>query len=35
VSCILGGTKPVNEKYRVIFKFANGTAEQVRITDYH
>jgi proteic killer suppression protein len=25
----------VNEKYRVIFKFANGTAEQVRITDYH
>jgi proteic killer suppression protein len=25
----------VNDQYRVIFKFAHGIADQVRITDYH
>ena len=25
----------VNDQYRVLFRFANGNAEQVRITDYH
>jgi proteic killer suppression protein len=25
----------VNDQYRVIFKFANGNADAVRITDYH
>jgi proteic killer suppression protein len=25
----------VNGQYRVIFKFTNGNAEQVRIIDYH
>jgi len=25
----------VNEQYRLIFKFANGNADQVRIVDYH
>jgi toxin HigB-1 len=25
----------VNEQYRLIFKFANGNANDVRILDYH
>lgn len=25
----------VNDQFRVIFRFLNGNAEQVRITDYH
>jgi toxin HigB-1 len=25
----------VNDQYRVIFRFANGNADQVRIADYH
>jgi toxin HigB-1 len=25
----------VNDQYRVIFKFANGNADEVRIVDYH
>jgi mRNA-degrading endonuclease RelE of RelBE toxin-antitoxin system len=25
----------VNEQYRVIFRFANGNADEVRIVDYH
>jgi len=25
----------VNEQYRMIFRFANGNADQVRIVDYH
>ena len=25
----------VNDQYRVVFKFANGTASDVRIVDYH
>ena len=25
----------VNQKYRIIFKFANGNCEEVRCTDYH
>jgi len=25
----------VNEQYRLIFRFANGNADQVRIVDYH
>jgi proteic killer suppression protein len=25
----------VNDQYRVILRFANGTADQVRIADYH
>jgi proteic killer suppression protein len=25
----------VNDQYRVIFQFANGNADRVRITDYH
>ena len=25
----------VNDQYRVVFKFANGNADQVRIVDYH
>jgi len=25
----------VNEQYRVIFRFSNGNAEEVRIVDYH
>jgi proteic killer suppression protein len=25
----------VNDQYRVVFRFANGNAEHVRITDYH
>ena len=25
----------INDQYRVIFKFGNGNASEVRITDYH
>jgi proteic killer suppression protein len=25
----------VNEQYRIVFKFANGNASDVRLTDYH
>ena len=25
----------INDQYRVVFKFANGTASEVRIVDYH
>jgi len=25
----------VNDQYRVIFRFANGNADEVRIVDYH
>jgi proteic killer suppression protein len=25
----------VNEQYRLIFRFANGNADEVRIVDYH
>ncbi len=25
----------VNQQYRVIFRFANGNADEVRILDYH
>ncbi len=25
----------INDQFRIVFKFANGTAEEVYITDYH
>jgi toxin HigB-1 len=25
----------VNDQYRVVFSFANGNADEVRIVDYH
>ena len=25
----------VNQQYRIVFEFANGTCEEVRCTDYH